>query len=243
MNQNSQQQIVTILNNTNSYLQANGMTMTEAQINDTSNSLLSIASSLTSALQVALNNPLSSDLAANLNYATTNYNDLYNVLPSDPDNIVYVEEMSSDEWAAYVTNMMQKSIAKTLANQLATTLDTLESTLAARAIATGNLPYYYSNYADGTGMVIAIDDASYLVGTPQMCDEWNFTLPSPVTHLNTNLITETTLIQIGLICYRTNPRTYADNFDMLITSGALEAHIKDENQNLIELVMDLSKVL
>ena len=110
----------------------------------TSNSLLSIASSLTSALKVALDNPLSSDLAANLKYATDNYDDLYNVLPSDPDNIVYVEEMTQEEWAAYVTKMIQKNIAKTLANQLASTLDTLENTLAARAIATGNLPYDYS---------------------------------------------------------------------------------------------------
>ncbi|EGT33879.1 hypothetical protein CAEBREN_29653 [Caenorhabditis brenneri] len=235
MNQESQQQIATILSNTQDYLQNNGMTMTDAQINDTSTSLLSIASSLTSALKVALDNPLSSDLAANLKYATENYDDLYNVLPSDPDNIVYVEEMTQEEWAAYVTKMIQKNIAKTLANQLASTLDTLENTLAARAIATGNLPYDYSNYVDGTGMVIVIDDASNIVGKTQSCDEWDITLPSPASALNNPDITDSTLIQVGLTCYNTNPRTYVDNFDMLITSGALEAHIKDENQNLLTI--------
>uniref|UniRef100_A0A1I7UCH3 PLAT domain-containing protein n=1 Tax=Caenorhabditis tropicalis TaxID=1561998 RepID=A0A1I7UCH3_9PELO len=235
MNQESQQQIATILSNTQEFLQNNGMTMTDSQINDTSNSLLSIASSLTSALKVALDNPLSSDLAANLKYATDNYDSLYNVLPSDPDNIVYVEEMTQEEWAAYVTKMIQKSIAKTLANQLASTLDTLENTLAARAIATGNLPYDYSNYVDGTGMVIVIDDASNIVGKPQSCNEWDLILPSPASSLNTPDITDSTLIQVGLVCYNTNPRTYVDNFDMLITSGALEAHVKDQNQNLISI--------
>lgn len=82
-------------------------------------------------------------------------------------------------------------------------------------------------------MVIVIDDASNIVGKTQNCEEWAFKLPSPASTLNTAEITDKTLIQVGLVCYATNPRTYVDNFDMLITSGALEAHIKDENQIII----------
>lgn len=83
-------------------------------------------------------------------------------------------------------------------------------------------------------MVIVIDEASNIVGKTYSCDEWNLTLPSPASSLNNAAITDSTMIQMGMVCYNTNPRTYVDNFDMLITSGALEAHIKDVNQNNIE---------
>ncbi|CAD6198634.1 unnamed protein product [Caenorhabditis auriculariae] len=235
MNQKSQKMIGDILNNTQQYLQNNGMEMTDEQLDEAATTLLDISTSLTSSVMAALNNPLSSDLLANLQYEQANYDDIFNVLPPAGGRIRYVEEYSPDEWAAEATRIAQQSIAKKLAAQMASTLDTLENVLAARAVASGNIPYVYAQNSSGTGMYIEIDYPSSLFSRTQRCSEWLVQFPSSSSKLNSPKITDVSPIQLGLVCYDSNPYAYVDNFKLLISSGALEAHLKDLNQNIIEI--------
>ena len=79
---------------------------------------------MTQSVLATLNNPLSSDLEANLDYEIENYNDIFNVLPEDAsrngsfilcknpasDKIRYIEEYTREEWAAEATQLIQQSI-------------------------------------------------------------------------------------------------------------------------------------
>ena len=58
------------------------------------------------------------------------------------------------------------------------------------------------------------------------------TFPKNVSDLNVGLI-EKDNFQVGIWCFNPNPYAYVDNFDLLITSDAMEAHLKDLNQQEI----------
>lgn len=72
--------------------------------------MLGIANSLIEAVSLGLKNPLSSDLSLSLALETGNYNDLFNVLPTSVADIVYVEEMTPEEWALYAAKKAQQLI-------------------------------------------------------------------------------------------------------------------------------------
>lgn len=85
---------------------------------------MNIIDSAIRSVLATLNNPLSSDLEANLHYEIENYNDIFNVLPEDAsmnyllffcknptsDKIRYIEEYTKEEWAAEATRLIQQSI-------------------------------------------------------------------------------------------------------------------------------------
>ncbi|PAV66382.1 hypothetical protein WR25_24027 [Diploscapter pachys] len=194
--------------------------------------ILNITSSATRSVLATLNNPLSSDLEANLDYEIENYNDIFNVLPEDANKIRYIEEYTKEEWAAEATRLVQQSIARSMAKQVMETIGSLENAVAKKAIESGNLPYYWSKGSSRSGMVMMIGNGSVVLNDDYSCNNWTITFPKNVSDLNVGL-TEKDNFQVGIWCFNPNPYAYVDNFDLLITSDAMEAHLKDLNQQEI----------
>lgn len=106
--------------------------MSKAELNDTAQNLLAMSSQIINTMINSLKNPLSSDLLKNLQYEQDNYNSIFNVLPSDPGDIRYVEEYTEAEWAQQATLIAQQNIARQMANQLKDTMNALGDAIASK---------------------------------------------------------------------------------------------------------------
>ncbi|KIH53461.1 PLAT/LH2 domain protein [Ancylostoma duodenale] len=208
------------------YLDENGMSLTEGQLDDTAKNLLSVVGSLTQSVEATLNNPLWSDLQHNLNNEKENYDAIFNVLPEDIADIRYVECNSEEEWAQEATRIVQQAVGKKMAKQMQATMATLEDTFANRAIANGQIPYNHSITENGNTLVVLIGDSNYLLNKNLHCDTWTVKFPPSVTDLGVANLTDDTNYRVGIWCYGRNPFMYTLNFNLLITSGALELHLK-----------------
>ncbi|KAL6738665.1 hypothetical protein Aduo_012189 [Ancylostoma duodenale] len=113
-----------------------------------------------------------------------------------------------------------------MAKQMQATMATLEDTFANRAIANGQIPYNHSITENGNTLVVLIGDSNYLLNKNLHCDTWTVKFPPSVTDLGVANLTDDTNYRVGIWCYGRNPFMYTLNFNLLITSGALELHLK-----------------
>ncbi|CAJ0603330.1 unnamed protein product [Cylicocyclus nassatus] len=226
LNQNTQKLITNILENSTKFLQEHGKELTPKQLNETSTSVLNVIGSLTQTIHTTFENPLTADLKKNLEEEDLNFDEIFNILPEDARDIRYVESYSDEEWAAEATKLVQTNLGKRMAAQMQSLMHTLEDAYANQAIENNNLPYRHSVSEGGNTIVISVGKASDLLRKKYYCGDWKVKFPPTTADLNTNL-TDDDIFRIGIWCYDKNPYVYAENFDALITSGALEVHLKD----------------
>lgn len=119
-----------------------------------------------------------------------------------------------------------------MAAQITDTLSTLEDQLVSRNVAPMNLVYTLN----GSSLVVNVDTAANILAAGGVCDDWVVTFPNSTTALNVPSLSSGTLIRCSLICFEVNPYAYSDNFDSLVTSGALLANLKYSNGTVIPFV-------
>ncbi|EPB71577.1 putative flagellar protein FliS [Ancylostoma ceylanicum] len=234
ISQSTQDLVIGIMQDATDFLKENGESLTKEQLDDTAKNLLSVVGSLTQSVEATLNNPLWSDLQHNLNTEKENYDAIFNVLPENIviDNssliadIRYVESNSEEEWAQEATRLVQQAIGKKMANQMQATMATLEDTFAKHAISNGQIPYNNTITENGNTLVVLIGNSEYMLNKNLHCDSWTVKFPPSVTDLAIANLTDDTNYRVGMWCYGRNPFMYTLNFDLLITSGALELHLK-----------------
>uniref|UniRef100_A0A1I7WEC3 Uncharacterized protein n=1 Tax=Heterorhabditis bacteriophora TaxID=37862 RepID=A0A1I7WEC3_HETBA len=173
MNQDSQHLINDILQSTTAYLNKEGTSLSDEELNETSTHILSIADMLTKATIDVLDNPLASDLQKNLANEKLNYDEIFNALPADA-SIRYNTLISLFEISSF------------------------------------KITYKFI----------------FILGVE--CREFNnfVQFPPSLKLLKIYHIKDTENFRIGLWCFRQNPYAFVNNFKILITSGTLEAHIK-----------------
>lgn len=109
-----------------------------------------------------------------------------------------------------------------MATQLTSTFSALEDQLVARATAPSSVVYSLN----GSALSVTLDTAANILAQSQICENWVITFPSTLADLNVYSVTSNATIRCSLTCFKQNPYVYSDNFDPLITSGALLALLK-----------------
>ena len=224
LNQDAQNLVMGILKDTASYLRANGSQMTMGELNATATNLLTMSGQIIENIISSLANPLSADLLKNLQYAKDNYNSLYNVLPNDPGDIIYVEEYTETEWAQAATLLVQQQIARQMAAQLKDTMAALGDAFAAKL--KSQAPYSISIAAAGGTLVEAGGNETTLLSAQYVCNDWTIVFPPKLTDLNVYKPGPSDLFRVSMFCFEQNPYAYSDNYASLVTSGILELALK-----------------
>ncbi|KAK5981238.1 hypothetical protein GCK32_015401 [Trichostrongylus colubriformis] len=111
-----------------------------------------------------------------------------------------------------------------MAQQFLQMMGNLEDIIAEKAVKSGKLPFNLSVESSNDTMVIFVGNADYILNKSLECQDWKVVFPSLADlHLT---LSEKDDFRAGLWCFERNPFSYLDNYDVLITSGALSVHLK-----------------
>ncbi|KAK0414175.1 hypothetical protein QR680_007183 [Steinernema hermaphroditum] len=218
IDQDSITHINTVLEKTDNYLKNNADKLSDAELKETTESVLGIIGKTAKAIRVGLQNPLNNDLASSLAYEKENYDEIFIPLPENPE----------EEWAEEAVRLRQKRAAIQMMTTAKKLFTTLEDALIKRALDSNNLsPIVHS--VGGSTLALEIGLPNDLLSKEFICDEWRVKFPPRMSLMNVYDVGERELIRTSMICMAENMYMYSDNAKYLVSSGTLELKLKRMN--------------